>query len=97
MVATCGGQEGANVAPCSAMPAPATDERHVLRICVMRDENCSVTCMTVATEVAIFVESVFHIFTLHAAKEESLSKADPHVVSIVQWVRCVLVSVTQFR
>jgi len=56
MVATCGGQEGANIAPRSAMPAPATDKRHVLHICVARDENCSIMCMTVATEVAIFCQ-----------------------------------------
>ena len=84
MVATHGGQEGANVAPCGAMPAPATDERHVLCICVARDENCSITCMTVATELAIFAKSVFHIFTMHAGKEESLSKVDPHVLNVVQ-------------
>ena len=30
--------------------------------CVVHEENCSITCMTVATEVAVFAESVFHIF-----------------------------------
>jgi hypothetical protein len=70
MVATYGGQVGANGAPCSDMPAPETDESHMLRIFVVRDEDCSVTCMTVATAVAIFTESVFHIFTMHAGEEE---------------------------
>jgi hypothetical protein len=66
MVATCGGQEGANIAPRSAMPAPTTDKRHVLHICVVRDENYSITCVTVATEVAILAKSVFRNFTTHA-------------------------------
>lgn len=84
MVATCGGQKGANIAPRSAMPAPATDEGHVSHICVVRDENCSITCMTVATEVAIFAKSVFHIFDIHAGEEEGLSKMGPHVLNVVQ-------------
>lgn len=60
-----------------------TDESHMLHIFVVRDENCSITCMTIATEVAIFAESMFHIFTMHAAKEEGLSKAGPHVLNVV--------------
>jgi hypothetical protein len=84
MVATCGGQVGANGAPCGDMPAPETDESHMLRIFVVREENCSVTCMTVATEVAVFAGSVFHIFTMQTGEEEGLSKASPHVLNVVQ-------------
>jgi hypothetical protein len=84
MVATCGGQEGDNIAPCSAMPAPATDERHMSHICVVRDESCSIMCMTFATEVAVFAKSVFRIFTVRAGEEEGLSRTGPHVLNVVQ-------------
>jgi hypothetical protein len=50
--------------------------RDTLCICVVHDENCSVSCMTVATEVAILAKSVLHIFAMHAGEEEGVPKVD---------------------
>ena len=68
LVATRGGQEGVSGAPCSVMPAPATDERCMLHVCVVPKKTAHITCMAVATE----RKCIPHFYCAHRGRGGSI-------------------------
>jgi hypothetical protein len=68
MNATKNGQEKTDVAPHSGAPTRVTDECHMEQVEYVLEHTCSISCMTIATEVRISPASVYGILTTYLGK-----------------------------
>jgi len=97
MNATKNGQEKTNDAHHSGAPTTVTDECHMEQVESALEYTCSISCMTIATEVRISPANVYGIVTTSLGKLEVCARWIPHMLNNDQTAMHVFLATTHLQ